>query len=132
MTEKEQEELLDDLRLEFNERNRMPDMIEQPSWETIKEELEGRFKVVLYGRTFKDSEWDKGTHALTQYSPLFIDLRWNAEACKGKEGYYLIIAPRDTAKPFYSSGYHPDPFETVITELSKYCKKEEPRQVSLF
>ena len=128
MTEKEQEELLDDLRLEFDERNRMSEMVEQPSWEAIKEELEGRFKIELYGRTINSF------NILTQWTPIFIEIRWGKDVPKGKEGYLLSIAPRDTAKHhFYCTPMlEKDSLEKVIREMSMYCKKAEPKQVSLF
>lgn len=110
---------------------------QMPSLEEIKAELEGRYDVHFHGTTFRDSPWDAGTHVLTQWSPIYIEVRWGARVIKGGEGYYLSIAKNDHTKehmyitPWISTGKK-DTLDKVIAEIGVWCKKAKPKQMRLF
>jgi hypothetical protein len=104
----------------------MDERVIMPTWEEIKEELEGRFKIQLYGRTID------GRNILTQWSPIFIDVSWFDSMPKTNNGYWLSIAKNDRSLPMYHTVTHTDSLNMVINELSMYCKKRETKQISLF
>ena len=99
--------------------------------EEIKAELEGRYDINLYAMTIN------GTHIVTQWTPIFIEVRWNSEVPEGKEGYWLSIAKNDHTKkhmyqtPWISTGKK-DTLEKVIAEIGVWCKKAKPKQIALF
>lgn len=99
--------------------------------EEIKAELEGRYDINLYARTIN------GTHRLTQWTPIYIDVSWNDMCPIGSEGYWLSIAKNDHTKhhmyqtPWIETGKK-DTLEKVIAEIGVWCKKAKPKQIALF
>ncbi len=111
----------------------MSEYIETPKLADKQDELECRFLITLYARTQTQHKWDSGTHALTQYGPLFVNIRWPAVTTRTDGAYYsLSIAKSESAVPYYSSGFNEITWEEVIRVLSGYVKPRRAEQMRLF
>ena len=105
----------------------MVDRVKMPDFEEVKNILEGRFKIRLFGRKIN------GINYLTQWSPLYIEVTWAEDVPIGHEGYWLTIAQNDHSIPVYSSGYQAkDTIESIIGKLDGFCKKRTFVQQSLW
>ena len=102
-------------------------MVKMPELEEIKTMIENRYKVKLFGRTVN------GDNVLTQWSPMYIEIRWHETTAEGHETYWLTIAQNDHSKPIYATGYMVrESIDSVIGRLEGFCKKRTFKQESLW
>jgi len=102
-----------------NERVRTPDEFH------VMDILTARYKVSLFARTISE------VHLLTQYSPLFIEIRWPEESRK-PNCYTMTVARNERTKAVYAA--RDITLEEVSTVLGRYCtaKRTEEMQLRLF
>lgn len=87
--------------------------------------LQARYKVAFFARTISE------VHLLTQYSPLFIEIRWPEESRK-PNCYTMTVARNERTKAVYAA--RDITLEEVSTVLGRYCtaKRAEEMQLRLF
>ena len=99
-----------------------------PSLDEVKKALEETYKLTLYARTIN------GTHMLTQWTPMYIEVRWNERTYETNTDVYdVTVANNEHSKPIYGTGYHGlATLDEVIRQLSPFCKRRTVEQARLF
>lgn len=99
-----------------------------PTLEEVKAQIENTYKLKMHARTID------GTHMLTQYSPLYVDISWSARTYNGNNDlYHVTVAKNDHSIPIYGTGYRGlRSVDEVIRQLSPFCKRRTFEQPNLF
>lgn len=101
------------------------DRIRTPDEFHVMDVIQSRYKIALYGRTIY------GTHLLTQYSPIFINIEW-PETAKQTECFRISVAKNERTKPVFAGGFMS--LDDVMTVVGRYCKAKSvsEQQLRLF
>lgn len=105
-----------------------------PTLEEKQAELEAKFIVTWFARIQTVHKWDTGTNVLTQYSPMFIEIRWAVQTIEeySESPYSVLIAKNDHTKPYYTSPIRGDTWQGVLNAMQTYAKPRTAEQMRLF